>query len=132
MSFFEIGSIICGAAPTMDALIVGRVVAGIGGSGIYIGYSFFLGSKKFSVALRANAAKHTQLFDSSYLQPGARTLYVRYWPCMGCWSHTRTCCWRRFLPKRCNLAMGFLYKPVSKYRLFLLIIPGAHRCRLVV
>ncbi|KAL7930691.1 MFS general substrate transporter [Trichoderma chlorosporum] len=37
VSFFEIGSVICGAAPTMNALIVGRVIAGIGGSGIYIG-----------------------------------------------------------------------------------------------
>ncbi|KAK7915287.1 hypothetical protein PG985_012990 [Apiospora marii] len=34
---FEIGSAICGAAPTMNALIVGRVVAGAGGSGIYLG-----------------------------------------------------------------------------------------------
>jgi MFS family permease len=35
---FEIGSAICGAAPTADAIIVGRVIAGIGGSGMYIGY----------------------------------------------------------------------------------------------
>ncbi|KAI5460751.1 major facilitator superfamily domain-containing protein [Mariannaea sp. PMI_226] len=34
---FEIGSLICGAAPAMTALIVGRVIAGIGGSGIYLG-----------------------------------------------------------------------------------------------
>ncbi|KAH8803640.1 putative efflux pump antibiotic resistance protein [Xylogone sp. PMI_703] len=34
---FEIGSAICGAAPTMDALIIGRVIAGVGGSGIYLG-----------------------------------------------------------------------------------------------
>lgn len=34
---FEIGSAICGAAPVMNALIVGRVIAGIGGSGIYLG-----------------------------------------------------------------------------------------------
>ena len=31
---FEIGSAICGAAPTMDALIVGRVIAGVGGAGL--------------------------------------------------------------------------------------------------
>ncbi|GAM33803.1 hypothetical protein TCE0_013f00969 [Talaromyces pinophilus] len=29
---FEVGSAVCGAAPTMDALIVGRVIAGIGGA----------------------------------------------------------------------------------------------------
>jgi len=34
---FEIGSVLCGAAPNMNALIVGRVIAGIGGSGIYLG-----------------------------------------------------------------------------------------------
>lgn len=34
---FEVGSAICGAAPTSDTLIVGRVIAGIGGAGMYIG-----------------------------------------------------------------------------------------------
>ncbi|KAK7228106.1 hypothetical protein V2G26_000276 [Clonostachys chloroleuca] len=34
---FEAGSAVCGAAPTMDALIIGRVVAGVGGSGMYSG-----------------------------------------------------------------------------------------------
>ncbi|PGG97620.1 hypothetical protein GX51_07252 [Blastomyces parvus] len=34
---FEVGSALCGAAPTMSALIVGRVIAGAGGSGIYLG-----------------------------------------------------------------------------------------------
>ena len=34
---FAVGSALCGAAPTMNALIVGRVIAGIGSSGAYIG-----------------------------------------------------------------------------------------------
>lgn len=34
---FEIGSAVCGAAPTMDALIAGRVVCGVGGIGLYVG-----------------------------------------------------------------------------------------------
>ncbi|USP74006.1 Efflux pump DEP3 [Curvularia clavata] len=34
---FEAGSALCGAAPNMTALIIGRVVAGIGGSGMYSG-----------------------------------------------------------------------------------------------
>lgn len=34
---FEVGSAICGAAPNMEAMTVGRVVAGIGGAGIYLG-----------------------------------------------------------------------------------------------
>ena len=34
---FEIGSVICGAAPTSVALIIGRAVAGIGSAGIFSG-----------------------------------------------------------------------------------------------
>ena len=34
---FEVGSAVCGAAPNSNALIVGRVVAGMGGAGMYIG-----------------------------------------------------------------------------------------------
>lgn len=40
---FEVGSAICGAAPNMSTLIVGRVIAGVGGSGIYLGsLNYFL------------------------------------------------------------------------------------------
>ncbi|PYH94064.1 putative MFS drug efflux transporter [Aspergillus ellipticus CBS 707.79] len=34
---FETGSAVCGAAPTMNALIVGRTLCGVGGVGIYVG-----------------------------------------------------------------------------------------------
>ena len=34
---FEIGSTVCGAAPTSDAFIVGRSIAGLGASGIFQG-----------------------------------------------------------------------------------------------
>ncbi|KAF2678700.1 MFS gliotoxin efflux transporter glia [Lentithecium fluviatile CBS 122367] len=34
---FEIGSLLCGVAPTSKALIIGRVIAGIGGAGISVG-----------------------------------------------------------------------------------------------
>lgn len=34
---FEIGSAMSGAAPTMDSMIVGRMIAGINGCGIYVG-----------------------------------------------------------------------------------------------
>lgn len=34
---FEVGSVICGAAPNVSSLIVGRVLAGVGGSGMYSG-----------------------------------------------------------------------------------------------
>lgn len=39
---FEAGSAICGAAPTMDAIIVGRVIAGVGGAGVYVGGLTFI------------------------------------------------------------------------------------------
>ncbi|KAI8650581.1 MFS domain-containing protein [Fusarium keratoplasticum] len=34
---FEVGSALCGAAPNMNAMILGRVIAGVGGSGMYSG-----------------------------------------------------------------------------------------------
>lgn len=34
---FMIGSALCGAAPNLDCFIVGRVIAGIGGNGMYLG-----------------------------------------------------------------------------------------------
>ncbi|KAH6694900.1 putative HC-toxin efflux carrier [Leptodontidium sp. MPI-SDFR-AT-0119] len=34
---FEVGSAICGAAPSMNVMIVGRAIAGLGGSGLYVG-----------------------------------------------------------------------------------------------
>ncbi|GAB7346494.1 hypothetical protein MBLNU457_5182t1 [Dothideomycetes sp. NU457] len=37
MIMFEAGSALCGASPNMSALIVGRVWAGVGGAGIYLG-----------------------------------------------------------------------------------------------
>jgi MFS family permease len=37
MIVFEGGSALCGGAPNSNALIVGRVIAGMGGAGIYLG-----------------------------------------------------------------------------------------------
>lgn len=37
IAIFELGSLICGAAPTSVALIVGRAVAGVGSAGIFSG-----------------------------------------------------------------------------------------------
>ena len=34
---FEVGSTLCGAAPSSDAFIVGRAIAGSGAAGIYVG-----------------------------------------------------------------------------------------------
>ena len=34
---FELGSAICGAAPSIDTLIIGRAICGVAGSGMYVG-----------------------------------------------------------------------------------------------
>lgn len=38
LTMFSAASALCGAAPTMNAMIVGRVWAGMGGAGMYLGY----------------------------------------------------------------------------------------------
>ncbi|KAE8347844.1 hypothetical protein BDV24DRAFT_157322 [Aspergillus arachidicola] len=42
IALFEIGSAVCGAAPNMTALVVGCVIAGVGGSGMYSGTLSFV------------------------------------------------------------------------------------------
>lgn len=44
LGLFEVGSALCGAAPNMGALIVGRVLAGAGGSGVFMGCLNYLSS----------------------------------------------------------------------------------------
>ena len=39
---FEVGSAICGSAPNINALIVGRAIAGIGATSIYTGSLFLI------------------------------------------------------------------------------------------
>ncbi len=34
---FEAASALCGAANNMNALVIGRVIAGVGGTGIFMG-----------------------------------------------------------------------------------------------
>ena len=40
LAMFAAGSALCGAAPSMRAMIVGRVWAGAGGAGVYLGLDF--------------------------------------------------------------------------------------------
>jgi len=37
LGIFEVGSLVCGAAPNSKALIVGRAIAGLGAAGIFSG-----------------------------------------------------------------------------------------------
>jgi MFS family permease len=46
---FELGSVVCGAAPSSAAFIVGRALAGIGAAGIFAGSVSGLFSVKVQV-----------------------------------------------------------------------------------
>ena len=37
VGIFELGSLVCGAAPSSTALIIGRAIAGVGSAGIFSG-----------------------------------------------------------------------------------------------
>lgn len=43
LSLFELGSLVCGIAPTSRALIVGRAIAGLGGAGVFSGAVLIVG-----------------------------------------------------------------------------------------
>ena len=61
---FEVGSAICGGAPNINALIVGRVLAGIGAVGIYTGALFLISvntsEEERYIPLRDRADKRPQ------------------------------------------------------------------------
>jgi MFS family permease len=57
IAFFELGSLLCGAAPTSTALIVGRAIAGIGVGGI------FSGAIVISAYSRESARSNIQAID---------------------------------------------------------------------
>lgn len=42
---FMVGSALCGAAPNLNSFIVGRVIAGMGGNGMYLGVMTLLSVK---------------------------------------------------------------------------------------
>ncbi|KAH9906347.1 MFS drug efflux transporter [Xylariomycetidae sp. FL2044] len=50
---FEVGSAICGAAPNMTAFIIGRVIAGVGGCGMYSGSLSYIA---FTTSLKERSA----------------------------------------------------------------------------
>ena len=47
LGIFELGSLVCGAAPNSIGLIMGRAVAGIGSGGIFSGVRAFLNMADF-------------------------------------------------------------------------------------
>lgn len=103
---FQAGSALCGAAPTMNALIVGRVIAGAGGTGIYLG-----GLNHFS-ALCTRGERHLHL---------SAQLLLGYWyypgPCCGWWLFTQFG----------DMAMGILHQ-LDNRRRFLSRLPLLPTC----
>jgi MFS family permease len=64
---FEAGSAMCGAAPSMNALIIGRMIAGLGAVGIYTG-SIFLISVSTTVEERFTPENSMLILDRSILE----------------------------------------------------------------
>ncbi|TGO92491.1 hypothetical protein BPOR_0002g00380 [Botrytis porri] len=81
---FEVGSAICGGAPNMNALIVGRAICGLGGIGMYIGVM---------TVMSENTSKTE------------RPVYLGL---IGGWSFHM----RGFCRQWSHVAMGILYQPL--------------------
>ncbi|KAI9819043.1 MAG: MFS sugar transporter [Thelocarpon impressellum] len=62
IGIFELGSLICGVAPTSDALIVGRAIAGLGCAGIFSGALIIVA---YSVPLRQRPV-YTGIIGATY------------------------------------------------------------------
>lgn len=62
IAVFELGSLVCGVAPTSNALIVGRAIAGLGCAGIFSGALIIIA---YSVPLQRRPA-YTGLIGAMY------------------------------------------------------------------
>ena len=89
---FEIGSAVCGAAPTSDAFIVGRSIAGLGASGIFQGAMVIVA---YSVEPRKRPLCSCSriLFLSGYADGSCRQRHL--WLNIRHLVHHRTFTWRR-------------------------------------
>jgi len=106
---FEVGSSLCGAAPNIEALIIGRVVAGVGGSGMYSGTLTYVSVLSDEKEKPAYLAGSTVVWGvGSVLGPVVRTtlqlrpyrMYANF-PPLGR---------RRLCGKQRHLEMGMLFR----------------------
>lgn len=128
VTLFMVGSAVCGAAPNIDSFIVGRVIAGAGGNGMYLGVMTLLSVTTtdkerpvyLSLVCVPLAKSHTLLLAALKQQwkQGSHLRYRhRYWSCH--WGRLRriyaTWRWGFYL----NLCVGGLFAPV-----YLFLLPG--------
>lgn len=62
---FEIGSLICGVAPTSTALIVGRSIAGLGSAGMFTGATTAVARKHSPESLERQFLAHMVIREIS-------------------------------------------------------------------
>jgi len=89
---FTVGSALCGAAPNINAFIIGRVIAGVGGIGMYLGVMNLL-----------------SVNTSATERPLYLGLAIRYWHY--CWTFS----WWRAHGFEGYLALGLLFESL-RYR----------------
>ncbi len=113
---FEVGSAVCGAAPSMNALIIGRAVAGLAGAGMYLGVIMLLSvfttqaERPIYFAMLGGTFGLGTVFASPPLSP------VQSLPCEVASTEnriqSRAYRWRRVRGQQCYLALGVLYQSV--------------------
>lgn len=101
IALFEVGSAVCGAAPSSVAFIIGRAISGLGSAGIFNGGMF----ETSPIARSQTNVQHRYHNPPAYCPVGqAATLpitlrcYLRYR--LSAWSLARWC-----VHDRCNLEM---------------------------
>lgn len=77
---FEVGSALCGAAPTMNAMIIGRAIAGLGASGIYVGS---LTRKSFIIKIPTLNIVDNRSNFCQYIRARTPYLHRLYWTQLG-------------------------------------------------
>jgi hypothetical protein len=105
---FEAGSALCGGAPSMDALIVGRVWAGAGtltGSNLNAVFADVVNRRS------GHVSGHPQPRQHLYLAERTTYLHLCHWIDVGSRCHHWTDCGRRLCRLLCYMEMGILHQP---------------------
>lgn len=114
---FEIGSAICGAAPTSPVFIFGRAIAGIGSAGIFTGAM---------MVIMAMVPLHKRPMFQCMPQPSFLSVAIStniicstVWPYVWCCVGRRTSSWRSF-HRAYYLEVVLLHQPSRWWSCFLL------------